>query len=153
GPVVLGEGDELGILARPASALGHVLRAGTVAVLARHPLAGTARLLEEEPSHLRVGELVVRVLVAALAGLGADEVGLGGRRGRLGRRGGAGRLLRGLRGAKAACDDESEDDQRRSSDANPSSPTSIHVTRLRAALTSGGGRCPTIVGPQSRRQY
>src|SRR5262249_45303421 len=60
-----------------ASARLHVRFAGAMAVLARVLLGGVAGLVEEQTSHPRLGELVPRLLVAALAGLRPDVIAVG----------------------------------------------------------------------------
>src|SRR5262249_20673210 len=76
----------------PAASRVGVLLARTVAVLAAEALARVAGLVQEEPAHLGVRELLVLFRVTALAGLRAGVTG-GQRRGRrLGRLlGGCGR--------------------------------------------------------------
>src|SRR5262249_25591813 len=73
-----------------ASARFHVGLPRAVTVLAGVLLVGVAGLVEEETAHARLGELVPRLVVAALAGLRSHVV-VGGRRGRSGGR--LGRLL------------------------------------------------------------
>src|SRR5215472_11100392 len=86
--IVLGEGDETPYPL--ASARFHVGLPRAVTVLAGVLLVGVAGLVEEKTAHARLGELVPRLVVAALAGL-RPHVVIGGRRGS--GRGRLGRLL------------------------------------------------------------
>src|SRR5262245_14332749 len=86
--IVLGKRDEAALAL--ASARLHVGLPGAVAVLAGVLRVGVAGLVEEEPAHPRLGELVPCLLVAALASV-RPHVVVGGRRGSGGGR--LGRLL------------------------------------------------------------
>src|SRR5215470_14474535 len=133
--VVLGEGDQ------PALALAsprlYVSLARAVAVLAGVLLSGGASLEEEDAPHPGLGELVVLLLVAALARLRADVVAVGRHRGRARGRRRRGGLLCGRRdrapqdesdGEGCHSEADCEDDPPAAADHDISPPPSLGTT-------------------------